>query len=236
MIRSDNKIGYYRAAAIFVGFTAYFCFLVFFLIPWLKARLVMNPALYWFITGYCLFTPMLAAAIHLARREGPVPLGEALALKRLTGKDWVYVSGGTLLCFLSTGIVVGAARAASGLLGTRPLNPTPWFMAFDPFVGSERLLLLVWLPMFALNILGEELLWRGYVQSRLPGRRSWPFVSLLWLLFHAPFGIDLVIMLLPIVVILPYAVHKTGNTTVGILIHALYNGPTFMLVALGVVR
>jgi membrane protease YdiL (CAAX protease family) len=43
------------------------------------------------------------------------------------------------------------------------------------------------------------------------------------------------IMLLPIVVILPYAVHKTSNTSVGILIHALYNGPSFVLIATGLV-
>ena len=64
---------------------------------------------------------------------------------------------------------MGAASAAAGLLGTRPLNPTPWFMAFEPFVGSERLLLLVWLPMFTLNILGEELMWRGYIQIQAGG-------------------------------------------------------------------
>ena len=109
-------------------------------------------------------------------------------------------------------------------------------MSFEPFTGAERLLLLVWLPMFAMNILGEELLWRGYIQNRLRGQFSWLAVSLLWLVFHAPFGSDLMIMLLPIFVILPYAVYKTGNTSVGIVIHALYNGPTFILLGLGLIR
>jgi membrane protease YdiL (CAAX protease family) len=231
-----KKLGYPRAAAIFLGFTAYFYLLVLFLIPWLKANFVLNPALHWFITGYCLFLPMFVGAILLARRKGPASIRAALAVKPIGRKDWCYVLGGTLLCFLLSGGIMGAARAAAGLLGTRPLNPTPWFMAFQPFAGGERLLLLVWLPMFALNILGEELMWRGYIQTRLEGRYAWPFISLFWLVFHLPFGFELLIMLLPIVLILPYAMHKTGNTTVGILIHALYNGPSFVLIALGVIR
>ncbi len=230
------SLGYGRAAAIFLGFTAYFYLLVRLLIPWLRARSSLNPAMDWFITGYCLFLPMLAAAIVLARRERSRSILTALALKPMSRRDWVYALGGTLSCFALTGGIVAAAGAAAGLLGTRPLDPVPWFMAFEPFAGRERLLLLVWLPMFALNILGEELMWRGYIQNRLVGRGSWLFVSLFWLIFHAPFGLDLMIMLLPIVLILPFAVHKTRNTTVGIVIHALYNGPTFVLIALGLVH
>lgn len=236
MNRPTARIGYPRAAAIFLIFTVYFYLLVLFVVPWLKARPEMNPAMSWFITGYCLFTPMLAAALYLARREGPASLREALAVRPLKGRDWGYALGGTLLCFLSSGLILGAARASVGLLGTKPLDPTPWFMTFEPFTGPERLLLLVWLPMFALNIMGEELLWRGYIQARLRGRFAWVAISGLWLVFHAPFGIGLMVPLLPIVLILPYAVHKTGNTSVGIAMHALYNGPTFVLIALGLIR
>ena len=234
----DNEapaFGYPKAASIFLGFTAYFYLLVRFFIPWLRAHLAMNPAMYWFVTGYSLFSPMLAAALWLARREGRASIREALALKPMTRRDWGCALGGTLLCFAFSGGIMAASSAR--LFGARPLDPEPWFMAFEPFAGSEKLLLFVWLPMFALNILGEELLWRGYIQTRLEGRpHGWLFVALFWLVFHAPFGSDLMIMLLPIVLILPYAVHKTRNTAVGIAIHALYNGPTFVLIALGVLR
>jgi len=230
-----KRLGYPRAAAIFLGFTAYFYLLVLLLVPWLRANFALNPALHWFITGYCLFIPMFAGALLLARGGGQASIRAALAIKPLSREDWRYALGGTLLCFILSAGIMGAARAAAGFLGTRPLDPTPWFMSFEHFDGSERLLLLVWLPMFALNILGEELMWRGYIQTRLEGRCSWLFISLFWLVFHLPFGTDLLIMLLPIVLILPYAMHKTGNTTVGILIHALYNGPSFVLVALGVI-
>lgn len=235
MEATTKKIGILRAGLIFLGFTAYFYLLVLLLIPYLKANSPINPALHWFITGYFLFVPLFAAALLLARAEGHTTtkgLLAALSLKPMTRRDWGYALGATLLTFILTGLIMGLA----GLL-KRPLEPTPWFMAFEPFTGQERLLLLVWLPMFAFNILGEELLWRGYIQTRLErGRHSWLWISLFWVLFHAPFGLDLLLMLLPIVFILPYAFHRTKNTLVGILIHALYNGPTFILVALGVIR
>lgn len=235
MTATAKRLGYLKAATIFLGFTGYFYVLVLLFLPWLRARSAWNPAMYWFITGYCLFAPMLAGAVLLARGDGRGPIKAALAVKPLSRRDWRYGLGGTLLCFMLTGVIFSASRVAGPLLGAPALKPTPWFMAIEPFLGPERLLLFVWLPMFALNILGEELLWRGYIQSRLKGPFSWLAVSLFWLIFHAPFGIDLMIMLLPIVVILPYAVHKTSNTSVGIVIHALYNGPSFVLIATGLV-
>jgi len=87
--------------------------------------------------------------------------------------------------------------------------------------------------MFFFNIVGEEILWRGYIQARLQGKYSWLLCSFLWLLFHLPFGIDLMIMLIPVITIIPYIFYKTKNTLVGILIHGVYNGPLFVLVALG---
>jgi membrane protease YdiL (CAAX protease family) len=150
----------------------------------------LNPALHWFITGYCLFIPLFAGALLLARGGGQASIRAALAVKPLSRKDRRYALGGTLLCFILSAGIMGAARAAAGFLGTRPLDPTPWFMSFEPFAGSERLLLLVWLPMFVLNILGEELMWRGYIQIRLeadaPGCSS-----LFWLVFHLPLEPDL---------------------------------------------
>jgi len=90
--------------------------------------------------------------------------------------------------------------------------------------------------MFFFNIVGEELLWRGYIQSRLQTKGAWPLCSILWMIFHAPFGADLVFMLIPIVIIIPYIFHKTENATIGIFIHGLYNGPTFVAVSSGLLH
>ena len=116
------------------------------------------------------------------------------------------------------------------------LSTTPWFMEMHPFQGTEKLLLLVWLPMFFFNIVGEEILWRGYIQTRLEVKNTWIICSLLWMIFHLPFGIDLMIMLIPVILIIPYVYSKTKNTLTGVFIHGIYNGPIFILVALGIIK
>ena len=109
-------------------------------------------------------------------------------------------------------------------------------MEMQPFEGKEKLFLLIWLPMFFFNIVGEEILWRGYIQKRLRGEKSWLLCSFLWMLFHVPFGIDLMIMLIPVIIIIPYVFYKTQNSLTGIFIHGVYNGPLFILVSLGLIQ
>ena len=116
------------------------------------------------------------------------------------------------------------------------LSTVPWFMEMKPFKGYEKLFLLIWLPMFFFNIVGEEILWRGYIQSRLQNKYSWIICSLLWMLFHLPFGLDLMIILIPVIIILPFIFYKTHNTLTGIFIHGIYNGPIFIAVATGLIK
>ena len=225
-----------KALAIFLGATLWFFILLFTLFPYLKAHYAWNPALYWFITGYFLFVPLFIYTIWSVRSEGAKSRKEillALHVKTLTKKDWLYTIVGIVLAFVFTGLVFGASAFLNKQFGTPLLNAEPWFIEMHPFVGTERLLLLVWLPMFFFNIAGEELLWRGYIQARMPHKYSWLLNSVLWMCFHLPFGFDLMIMLLPVFLLFPYIFHKTKNTSVLILIHTIYNGPIFVLIALG---
>ncbi|WP_373418506.1 CPBP family intramembrane glutamic endopeptidase [Roseinatronobacter sp. S2] len=88
--------------------------------------------------------------------------------------------------------------------------------------------------MFFFNIVGEEILWRGYLQRRLSARNGWLICACLWWMFHLPFGLDLMIMLLPVTIIVPYVFHKTQSTLACVFIHGMYNGPLFIAIALGV--
>jgi len=227
-----------KAALVFFVFTLYFYLLLFTLVPWLQSNYTLNPALYWFITGYFLFMPIFLVAVLMSAREGGKSLREildSLNVRLLSKKEWAWAIAGLLACFVSTGLVFGASYALSAYCGFRPISTTPWFMEISPFHGKDALLLLVWLPMFFFNIAGEELLWRGYIQARLPGV-YWPLCSLLWLMFHLPFGFELLIILVPIIVIVPYVYYKTNNTLAGVFIHGLYNGPVFVAVALGLIH
>lgn len=237
MSENEKKVTALEAALTFAAFTAYFYLLLFTLLPFLKAAIVLHPALYWFVTGYFLFVPLLMYALWRTRAEGRRGTRDILAalnVKPFTKRDWRYSLLGLLLGLILTGMIFALSMACSRHLGWRPLSTTPWFMEMRPFAGTEKLLLLlVWLPMFFFNIAGEELLWRGYIQARMRGRYAWPLGSALWLLFHLPFGPGLMIMLLPVVIIIPYSFRKTRNTLVGIFIHGLYNGPMFVAIALG---
>jgi membrane protease YdiL (CAAX protease family) len=239
MKMTQKEVTAFKAALIFIVFTLYFFLLLLTLLPFLKSNFSINPALYWFITGYFLFIPLFVSAVILAKVEGSKGIREimtALNIRPYTKKDWTYSIIGLLLVLVFTGLIFGVSLILNKYFGIRMLSTTPWFMEMRPFAGPEKLLLLVWLPMFFFNIVGEEILWRGYIQSRLQGKHSWLFCSLLWLLFHLPFGLDLMILLIPAIIIITYAFHKTKNTMVGIFIHGIFNGPMFVAVTLGLIK
>ena len=232
----DNPISVRKTIVLFSVFTIYFVFLLFTVYPFFKSITVWNPALNWFVTGYFLFMPMVAYAVYSVKKEGcnsQSSILRGLNIRGLNARDWKYSMFGLLILFACTGLIFGISYVLSLYFGVRELSTTPWFIEMHPLQGVERLLLLIWFPMFCFNIVGEEVLWRGYIQKRLSVKYTWPLCSLLWLMFHLPFGIDLMIVLVPIMVIVPFAFHKTQNTLVGIFIHGMYNGPIFVAVALG---
>ena len=211
------------------------------LVPYFHQNLGLHPALSWFTGGLLTFLPLFLLAIFLARKDGfltKAELASRLRLKKMSGRDWKFALGGLLIIFIGTGLIMGFSRLLYLKFSIPEIETTPSFMKFEPFQGKERLLLLVWLVMFFFNIFGEELLWRGYILPRQElalGQSAWILNSALWFVFHVAFGIDLLILLLPILIVLPWCVQKTGNTMVGIWIHGLMNGPMFVLVSLGVI-
>lgn len=211
------------------------------LVPYFHQNFGLHPALSWFIGGLLTFFPLFLLALFLARKDGfltKTELSSRFRLKKMSNRDWKFAVGGLLLIFIGTGLIMGISKLLHLQFGIPEIETTPSFMKFEPFQGKERLLLLVWLVMFFFNIFGEELLWRGYILPRQElalGQSAWMLNSALWFVFHVAFGIDLLILLLPILIVLPWCVQKTGNTMVGIWIHGLMNGPMFILVSLGII-
>ena len=236
---TKSEITISRAITIFGVFTLYFYLLSVSLFPLLKNNIELNPSLYWFATGSFLFIPLFIYAIKMVIAEGNKPKREildALGIQSLSGRDWLLVIGSTMLIFLLTGVVFGISAILHEHLGWRMIQTTPVFMEeMKPYVGWEKLYLLIWLPMFFFNIVGEEILWRGYIQNRMISKYSWLTCALLWAAFHLPFGFDMILMASPALLIIPYVFNKTKNTSIGIAIHAIYNGPIFVLISLGVI-
>lgn len=222
--------------------SAYLLGIAYIVIPFLTAEFHFHPAMAWFIGGSMVFVPLFMTAIILARKDGygTIPeLTERFRMKRLSKRDWKYVLGSMMAIGSATGAIMGIAYLLHHEFGLPPPETTPPFMHFEPFAPSERWMLSVWAIMFFFNIFGEELLWRGYIlprQELAMEKKAWIVNASLWMMFHLCFGVSLLIVLMPIIVVLPYAVQKTGNTNVGILIHAFLNGPSFIMISLGIIR
>ncbi len=221
----------------------YFLLLTKYLTPFLNTTIGIHAALSWFITGFLVFVPLFSMALVLAKKEAAAESFRAvfqrLRLKKFTQKDWAWAAGGLFATFILTGLIMGISEMISKKFGIFALKTTPSFMEFEPFKASERWLLFVWLSMFFFNIVGEEIFWRGYIMPRQElanGKYAWLINSALWGVFHISFGWDLLIILIPVLVIIPYAVYETKNTSVGIFIHGLLNGPMFVLVSLGIIK
>jgi membrane protease YdiL (CAAX protease family) len=238
MVQRNVKI--INGLLLFIGFTIYFYFLLYFILPIIKNIVLFNNTImYWFITGYLLFTPLLLCSIILATVEGNKNVKDILSslnIKLFSKKDWKYSILGLIFILVFSGIIYGCSIILNKTFGLPLLETKVWFMEIQPLNGFDKIIILIWLPMFILNIFGEELLWRGYIQSRLKDRKMWFIYSFMWLIFHLPFGIDLVIMLIPIIIIIPYIFSKQRNTLISCFIHGLFNGPIFLLVILGILK
>ncbi len=206
-------------------------------------QLNIHPALSWFLaSGILVFIPLYVTAIWLARRE--IKTGEKrkimnrLWLKKLSGMDGLWATGGIIIIILATGIIMYTVNKLFLAIGLGPLQTSPSFIHIDPLQPNEYWILGVWIVFFFFNIVGEELMWRGYLLPRLIQKyekKAWFINAILWIFFHIPFGLHMIIMVLPTFFLIPYMVQKRKNTWIGIIIHGALNAPGFILVSLGIV-
>jgi membrane protease YdiL (CAAX protease family) len=208
-------------------------------IPYLHQNYGVAPLIGWWLASGIIVFALFAGAILAARyRTQTKSLSEVLLvlnLRSLTKTDVVWAFGGLLGVVVLTGIVV----TVFGLFSLNLLSQDSYasFLRMEKLRPSEYWLFLAWLPYFFFNIVGEELMWRGYLlprQSAALGRYAWVLNGMLWAIFHVGIGWRIALVLLPIEFVVPYVVQKRQNTWLGIIIHGLYNGSAFVMVALGV--
>jgi hypothetical protein len=238
-----KKLPLWKSILLFALPSAYFITLTKWFTPFLHKDLGVHPSLSWYITGYLVFIPLFISAILLVKREtGTLNLQvlmRRLRIKKLTKKDKIWTFSATLISFISMGAIWWISTLLSKYYSFPPLQTTPNFMSSQPLLGMQKLLLLIWLPMFFFNIVGEQMLWHGYIlprQELTHGQMAWLVNALCWLLFHVCFGIGLIILLLPLLVIVPYTIQKTENTVTGLIVHAIVNGPMAVIIALGFIK
>lgn len=195
-----------------------------------------TPHTAWFLAGSLVFLPLLAAALAGTRAAMPEPsipkILDHLRVRRMIPTDWRLAA--RLLVFI--GITTAGLYFVNASVWPR-LPSHPPFLTTAALEPGQYYILLLWLPFFALNIVGEELWWRGFIlprQEPVFGRFTWVVQGILHAAFHFSFGPGLIFILLPTVFALPWAVQRTQNTTVGIVVHAGVNGPAFVVISLGV--
>ncbi|MFC2133219.1 CPBP family intramembrane glutamic endopeptidase [Bacteroidota bacterium] len=193
----------------------------------------------WFICGGLLvFAPLFIASLIFYNREGNEwnykTLMKRFRLDKFSRKDLLISIVGVVIAFLGTFIMME--------IGKKYINyfsPSPPWITVSPLQPGEYWILLAWLPLFFFNIFGEGFFWRGYIFPRQRVRFSdttWFVHGLLWLMFHIPFGLDLMFTVIPVIFITTYLVQYTRNTWVDIIIHIAVNGTGFLLVAFGLVH
>ena len=205
---------------------------------WVKKTFGADPLLAWFLSVLAVVAIPLALAAGLVLKQEGTVLDSRIWRHRLRFRP--MTSDDLRATLIAVGLVaLGSAPIAAVLLlaqGEESFHPP--FMGGVP-LGPDRLwLLLAWFPFWIVNIMGEEILWRGIIQPKqtsVYGSRGWMMNSLGWAIFHLAFGWKLLAMLIPILGVLPWAVQRTSNTWTGVMIHALLNGPSFVAISIGII-
>ena len=111
------------------------------------------------------------------------------------------------------------------------MNNGETFAGFS--VQGNYWLIMLYLTLFFFNVVGEEILWRGYLwpkQELTHGKYTWVVHGLLWTAFHlfAPYN---AIMVLPGALFMCYVTQRLQNNTIFLISHAALNGiPLIMLI------
>lgn len=228
-----GSFGIYIPAALLMYFSTMY------LIPYLANITHQEPVLLWFVvSGVFVFTPLVILGIIILKREShELSLQvwkERLRFRKVTSRDLVWSISGLAAIGVLSGLIMLGLRL---LLGN--FDHSPPFMSFVPLtVSGKYWLLLIWLPYWVLNILGEEFIWRGVMMPRQElafGKYTWLIHGFGWGLFHIPFGWHLLLTLIPILFIQSYVVQKTKNSWNGVIIHGGLNGPSFIAISLGLI-
>ena len=138
-------------------------------IPEIHERFGLRPVIgWWLASGIIMVALFIAAFLSARHRTDARSLHQMLSVLNLRSmhlSDIWWVLGGLLAVVALTGIVVATFDA---ILGVNLLSQDSYssFLRMEKLHQSEYWLFLAWMPYFFFNIVGEELLWRGYLLPR----------------------------------------------------------------------
>ncbi len=233
-----KEMGFIPSFAIYIFATLLMFCMTKYLIAFLSDISGQEKILFWFIVAALgVFLPLLILAVFIIKNEGYTISKETwiqrLRFNKLTRKDLIWVFGGMVVVLILSGIFMKGLELFIG-----KFDHSPPFMSFEPLSAGRYWLLAVWLPYWVLNILGEEILWRGVMLPRQEivfGKYTWLVHGFGWWLFHIAFGWQLLITLIPLIFIQSYIVQKRKNSWIGVIMHGGINGPSFIAISFGLI-
>lgn len=207
-------------------------------IPFLSARQAFPIEVSYFLSvGLLVLAPMFFMALALSGKDtGSFKAVDILArmrVKRLSKVDWIWTVGAFVVLSLTSFVIAKVIMPELGL------DATPFFFQNMPLDHEHMWILYVWPAFFFFNIFGEEFLWRGYIQPRqelLTRKWTWLVHGICWAGWHIPMGFDLIMAATPIFFVLPAVVQIRQNTSIAIVVHAVFGGFGFLALALGAVH
>lgn len=240
MERETNikRLGFLRSFAIYLPAAILMYCLTKYLIPYLSEVTGQETILFWFIVGGLgVFTPLIITGMLILRSEGFRFSGDTwnhrLRFRRISKNELIWAISGLLIVGILSGLIMKGLNFFIG-----EFDHSPAFMSFEPLTSGRYWLLLIWLPYWILNILGEEFLWRGVILPRQEivfGKYTWLIHGTGWGIFHIAFGWQLLITLIPLIYIQSYIVQKKKNSWIGVIMHGGLNGPSFIAICFGLI-
>lgn len=194
----------------------------------------MEPMVAWMVLSVpCIFLPIIACGLLVLRSEpAPQSWTERLRLQQPSTGDWRWGGLGLIGIGVGSGVMFGLCTA----LGLDP-NP-PFARDIQPFTGDRLWMLGLWAVYWPINILGENLVWRGIVLPRMEvvlGDVAWLLNAILWGVFHLAFGLGNMLVLVPTLILVPFIAQRRRSTWLAVLLHAGLSGPGFVALALGLI-
>ena len=165
-----QKLGFLGSFAIFIPASILIYVMTTYLIPYLSEITGQEVIFFWFVVaGLGIFTPLLITGFFMLRAEG-CSLSyktwvERLRFRKITKRDLLWTFGGLVLIGIFSTLALKGLEMVIG-----KFDHSPPFMSFEPLTSGRYWLLLVWFPYWILNIMGEEIFWRGFLQKKLMKR------------------------------------------------------------------
>lgn len=212
------------------------------LLPWMD-RAGFSPALQFAAFGSTMLGLLVAAlvAFRLEGHEGTWPaFRDRMRLNAPDRRGWAWAAG---LAVGGVVLYVAAAYAVFYLLPEAPfpqavkelLGDAQTFLG-QPLKGAWHLL-GAWFGFYVLNVVGEELWWRGILlprQELAHGEKAWAVHGVLWAAFHLGFFATDFLVLLPSALAYGWVCQRRKSTVPGLVAHGLLNGLAAIRIVKGI--